>query len=31
MIKFPYFTAGEVTPEQIDAFIERCNTLTYTP
>lgn len=31
MVKFPYFTAGEVTWEQIDAFIEKCNALTYTP
>jgi len=31
MIKFPFFTAGEVTPEQIKAFMETCNALTYTP
>lgn len=31
IIKFPYFTAGEVTPEQIDAFIEKVNALIYTP
>lgn len=31
LIKFPYFTGGEVTWEEIDAFLERCNALTYTP
>ena len=31
IIKFPYFTAGEVTSEQIAAFIKKCNALTYTP
>ena len=31
MIKFPYFTAGEVNAEQIKAFIARCNSMTYTP
>ncbi len=31
MIKFPYFTAGEVSAEQISGFIARCNEMTYTP
>lgn len=31
LIKFPYFTAGEVTREQIEALIERCNRMTYRP
>jgi beta-glucosidase len=31
IIKFPYFTAGEVTQEEIAAFIDECNALTYTP
>ena len=31
MIKFPYFTMGEVNGEQINAFIARCNAMTYTP
>ncbi|MDX1503097.1 MAG: glycoside hydrolase family 3 C-terminal domain-containing protein [Thermoanaerobaculia bacterium] len=31
IVKFPYFTAGEVTREEIAAFLERCNALTYTP
>ena len=31
LLKFPYFTGGEVTRQQIDALIEACNTMTYTP
>lgn len=31
LVKFPYFTAGEVTREQIDALIEKCNSMTYRP
>ena len=31
MVKFPYFTGGEVTREEIAAFLEKCNALTYTP
>ena len=31
MIKFPYFTAGEVDAAMIAEFIARCNALTYTP
>jgi len=31
IIKFPYFTGGEVTWEKIAAFLEKCNSLTYTP
>ena len=31
MIKFPYFTMGEVTADEIRAFIVRCNAMTYTP
>ena len=31
MIKFPYFTMGEVNADEIRAFIARCNTMTYTP
>ena len=31
MIKFPYFTMGEVSAEQVEAFIARCNALSFTP
>ncbi len=31
MIKFPYFTAGEIDADQVKAFIARCNGMTYTP
>ena len=31
MIKFPYFTMGEVTAEQINQFIARCNAMTFLP
>jgi len=31
LLKFPYFTGGEVTRQQIDALIEKCNTMTYSP
>lgn len=31
LIKFPYFTAGEVNADQVKAFIARCNGMTYTP
>ena len=31
MIKFPYFTMGEVSAEQIRGLIARCNEMTYTP
>lgn len=31
LIKLPYFTAGEVTKDQVMALVERCNQLTYTP
>jgi len=31
MIKFPYFTMGEINAEQVSAFIAKCNTMTYTP
>ncbi len=31
MIKFPYFTLGEVSAEEIKKFIARCNAMTYTP
>jgi beta-glucosidase len=31
MIKFPYFTAGEVSADEVHAFIEACNSLTFTP
>ena len=31
MIKFPLFTAGEVSVEQVRDFIAACNALTYTP
>jgi beta-glucosidase len=31
LLKFPYFTGGEVTRPQIDALIEKCNTMTYRP
>ena len=29
--KFPYFTAGEVSAEQIRSFIAQCNEMTFTP
>jgi beta-glucosidase len=31
LLKFPYFTGGEVTRPQIDALIEKCNTMTFRP
>ena len=31
MIKFPSFTMGEVNAEDISAFIEKCNSMTYAP
>jgi len=31
LLKFPYFTGGEVTRQQIDELIEKCNTMTYRP
>lgn len=31
MIKFPYFTIGEIDAAQVAAFIDRCNELTFTP
>jgi len=31
LLKFPYFTGGEVSRQQIDALIEKCNTMTYRP
>ena len=31
MIKFPFFTAGEVDGDMIREFIARCNAMTYTP
>ncbi len=31
LVKFPYFTAGEVNADQIKAFVVRCNTMTFTP
>lgn len=31
LVKFPYFTAGELGAEDIKAFLEKCNALTYTP
>jgi beta-glucosidase len=31
MIKFPYFTMGEVNVEQIKGFIAECNSMTFTP
>ena len=31
MIKFPYFTMGEVNVEQIKEFIAECNSMTFTP
>jgi beta-glucosidase len=31
MIKFPYFTMGEVTVEQVKEFIAKCNARTFTP
>ena len=31
MIKFPYFTGGEVSAEQVRGLIARCNQMTYTP
>ena len=31
MVKFPFFTAGEVDEAMIQDFIARCNAMTYTP
>ena len=31
LIKFPYFTAGEIDADQVKAFIARCNSMTFTP
>jgi hypothetical protein len=31
LLKFPYFTGGEVTRQQLDELIEACNTMVYTP
>ena len=31
LIKFPYFTGGEVDAGQIRAFVEQCNSMTFTP
>jgi beta-glucosidase len=31
LVKFPYFTAGEVTREQIAALLEKVNAMTYRP
>jgi beta-glucosidase len=31
LAKFPYFTGGEVSRQQIDALVERCNSMTYAP
>jgi beta-glucosidase len=31
LIKFPYFTGGEVTKDQIAELVEDCNALTYNP
>ena len=31
MVKFPYFTMGEVDAEDIKAFVARCNAKTFTP
>ena len=31
MIKFPYFTGGEVSAEEVRGLIARCNEMTYTP
>jgi beta-glucosidase len=31
LIKYPYFTGGEVDHADIKAFVEKCNQLTYTP
>jgi hypothetical protein len=31
LIKFPYFTGGEVTKEQIAQLVADCNAMTYRP
>ena len=31
LVKLPYFTAGEITREEITELIERCNSMTYRP
>ena len=31
MIKFPAITLGEIDAEDVEAFIQRCNSLTFTP
>ena len=31
LIKYPYITNGEITMEQVEALVEKCKRLTYTP
>ncbi len=31
LVKFPYFSGGEVTRQQIDGLIDQCNAMTYLP
>ena len=31
LIKFPYFTLGEISADQVKAFVAQCNSLTYAP
>jgi beta-glucosidase len=31
LVKLPFIAAGEITPEQVGALIERCNEMTYRP
>jgi beta-glucosidase len=31
LIKLPFFTAGEISPEQVADLVERCNEMTYRP
>jgi hypothetical protein len=31
MIKFPAITQGEIDAADVEAFIQRCNSLTFTP
>jgi len=31
LLKFPYFTGGEITRDQVDALIDKCNQMVYRP
>jgi beta-glucosidase len=31
LIKYPYITGGEITPEQVDELVQKCRNMTFTP